>query len=295
MRKNHISDKKLSAFSLVELSIVLLIIGILIAGITSASRLIAEYRLTTARTISQSSAVPSIADLALWLDATAEEKVTNAAGSTDIVDTETVNTWIDNSPQTVTPLTFTSLSGSLPSYVRSGVNNLPTLRFTSVAAATSGDCMSADFSAGVNTGQFTLFTVVRPTLNQSATRVIIRSLASTIGYSLDVDTDETFNFSAAADTDNDTVAATLGNVYVVAARRDDTSNTIYLDGTASAATTAAYTAGTSAATFIGCSAASTAHFDGDISEIILYSRSLRAAEIDAVEEYLGKKYNITMN
>ncbi len=49
--KNHIK----TAFSLIELSIVILIVGIIIAGITQSSRLVELYRISSAKTQTQSS------------------------------------------------------------------------------------------------------------------------------------------------------------------------------------------------------------------------------------------------
>lgn len=54
-KKNFMKNKFNKAFSLIELSIVILIIGILVAGVTSSSRLINQMRLTSARTLTQSS------------------------------------------------------------------------------------------------------------------------------------------------------------------------------------------------------------------------------------------------
>ena len=57
--------KQNRAFSLVELSIVILVIGIVIAGVTQTSRLIGQMKLSSARTLSQSSDVNGIKDLIL--------------------------------------------------------------------------------------------------------------------------------------------------------------------------------------------------------------------------------------
>lgn len=51
---------KKSAFSLIELSIVILIVGILIAGVTQSSRMVGKSRIKTAKTLTQSSPVGSI-------------------------------------------------------------------------------------------------------------------------------------------------------------------------------------------------------------------------------------------
>ena len=52
------------AYSMMEMSLLILIIGILVAGVTQGSRLIQQFRLQNARTLTQSSPVASIKDLA---------------------------------------------------------------------------------------------------------------------------------------------------------------------------------------------------------------------------------------
>ncbi|MFM2200490.1 MAG: hypothetical protein RL769_545, partial [Pseudomonadota bacterium] len=49
MKKNHNTNPRHQAFSLIELSIVILIIGILVAGVTQSSRLVNQIRLSTAQ------------------------------------------------------------------------------------------------------------------------------------------------------------------------------------------------------------------------------------------------------
>ena len=100
--------KKYSAFSLIELSIVILIIGVLIAGVTQASRLVRQSKLTTARTLTQSSAVNSIKGLLLWLEPTMD----NSFKSSETTDANPITTWYDINPQVSLPNTFTSNSSS---------------------------------------------------------------------------------------------------------------------------------------------------------------------------------------
>jgi hypothetical protein len=64
---------KRTAFSILELSIILVILGILISGISSGIDLYQEYRNTTARSLSKNSPVIRIQDLAMWIDANAIE------------------------------------------------------------------------------------------------------------------------------------------------------------------------------------------------------------------------------
>jgi len=47
-----------------------------VAGVISGNNLVYKFKLSTARTFTQSSPVSSIKDLSLWLDATAENAIT---------------------------------------------------------------------------------------------------------------------------------------------------------------------------------------------------------------------------
>lgn len=74
MSKNKL--KKLKAFSLIEIAIVIIVISILISGIIGSREIINMVRLKTAQTTTTSSPVGSMKDLALWLETSLDESVT---------------------------------------------------------------------------------------------------------------------------------------------------------------------------------------------------------------------------
>ena len=119
------NKNNLSGFSLIELSIVILIIGILIAGVTQGSRLVRESRLSSAKTLTQSSDVASIADLTLWLDATDEETIETNNEFGNAEDGETVTQWNDKNPQLSNGVNLTGTA----EYREVGINGLPALDF----------------------------------------------------------------------------------------------------------------------------------------------------------------------
>ena len=122
---------KKTAFSLIELSIVILIIGILIAGVTQSSRLIREIRFAGAQSITQSSDIASIADLAIWLETTSEKSFTTARPE----DGDAIQTWNDINPKISDTLKTNAIQATLgnrPIYKAGAINNLPALRFDGV-------------------------------------------------------------------------------------------------------------------------------------------------------------------
>jgi len=112
------------AFSLIELSIVILISGILVAGVTQSSRLVKQIRLASIKSMTLSSPVSSIKDLAVWLESTMD---------TSFIDSEETNgssvtTWFDINPQSASKSNATSPSASEnPIYLENGINGLPAL------------------------------------------------------------------------------------------------------------------------------------------------------------------------
>ena len=128
--------KKHTAFSLIELSIVILIIGILVAGVTQGSRLITRMKVASARAQTQSAPVNSIRDIVGWWETTLEqsfggnEPEESAAGGTT-----GVATWYDINPQAITKNNATqATAANNPGYTITSsttLNGLPTLQFNS--------------------------------------------------------------------------------------------------------------------------------------------------------------------
>ena len=112
------------AFSLIELSIVILIIGILVAGVTQSSRLIKQMRLSSARSMTISSPVSSIKDLAVWLESSMENSFIDSEESNG----STITTWYDINPQSSTKYNAISPSANeSPLYKADGINGLPVI------------------------------------------------------------------------------------------------------------------------------------------------------------------------
>ncbi|MBM5781910.1 MAG: prepilin-type N-terminal cleavage/methylation domain-containing protein [Pelagibacterales bacterium] len=92
MKKSQFSN---SAFSLIEMSIVLLIIGILISGVTQGLKLLNKFKLQTAQSLTQSSPVASISGLSYWFESTSEKSFS----ASEAVDEEKISNWYDISPR----------------------------------------------------------------------------------------------------------------------------------------------------------------------------------------------------
>lgn len=145
------------AFSLIELSIVILIIGIVIAGVTSGSILVGKMRLAGARSITNSSPISSIKDLAFWLDSTSESSFIESQQE----DGQKITAWNDLNPQSIKKINLEQSDSSLqPLFKNNSINNLPTLLFDG-----SDDYLSTDanFLLGdaIEKDQVTFFIVMK--------------------------------------------------------------------------------------------------------------------------------------
>lgn len=291
--------KTKTAFSLVELSVVLLIIGIIIAGITQSSRLIAKFRLSSARTQTESSPVNSIKGLTVWFEPTLERSLD--ADETD--NATAVSTWYDIS-NTGTKMNATSTTILKPLYYEDCINDLPCLRFDG-----TDDYMSFDGSEIVGS-DYTIFAVVqRRTGTANYFLGTSSSVAANAGVGFGYTGGALLNLSQGDVSNDNTVAITTYSTPVpqlhaivndYATTSSSTPISHYLNGSATAS--ALVDVGTPAHTSLSAwaSAALGAHhndtsvvyYNGDIGEIIIYDRTLNTEERVAVEDYLDKKWKI---
>lgn len=122
---------KKSAFSLIELSIVVLIIGIIIVGVTQSSRVIRQMKLASARSLTEGSPVSSINGLVLWLETTSEKAFSRELEDATYLPNGTK--WLDRNPQSSLKAdAVTSILQNAPIYVDSCINDLPCLSFNTV-------------------------------------------------------------------------------------------------------------------------------------------------------------------
>ncbi len=122
--KNH------RAFSLIELSVVILIIGILIAGVTQGSKLIGNFRLQTAQTLTQNSPVSGIPSLILWFETSMETSFDDAEQENN----SPVSTWYDINMQSSSKTNATQATlANRPLFIKNVFNGIPAIRFDGVS------------------------------------------------------------------------------------------------------------------------------------------------------------------
>jgi prepilin-type N-terminal cleavage/methylation domain-containing protein len=280
-----------SAFSLIELSIVILIIGILIAGVIQGSKIYAFSKLQVARSLTTSSPVVGIKDLMLWYETSLE----TSFKSTEAIDSTAISTWYDNNPQAIAKNNATnSTTSQKPIFYENVLNGVPAIRFDG-----SDDKLPFDGSFFVGTS-YTVFVVEqrRAVFSTSNRGPFIQNnngsmynaqllgyytdnlvgivhypgtnVAGIAGYSNPIPRIHTFWFST-----------TSGLKYWlnggVAADASNSSATSVLNSNAGNA--------------LGGGAVVN-HYGGDLFEVICFSRDLTTEERQSVEDYLSKKYAV---
>lgn len=293
------SKSKSKAFSLIELSIVILVIGILIAGVTQGSALILKAKLKTAQALTQSSPVSAISGLRLWLETNLEQSFDEDEAS----DGTSVTTWYDINPQVSSKLYAITAGDGITYKDDTGINSLPSLYFDSTGA-TDFFTLSSSSSSVVATAiptennAFSFFIVAQADATGAIDDVFYNGTIASDGWGYGHSASaKNILFVSATD---DGAASKLSPEIISVTHAGGTlgSTRMYVNGVTDSTlgTTATNTAvSPTTGLYIGsrnATGSTTNNWKGYISEIIIFDKKLSNTDRRAVEEYLGKKYNI---
>lgn len=301
------------AFTLIEASVVILVIGILIAGITQGSRFIKDSRLKTAASLTQSSPVASIQDLTLWLESTSEKSFDDA----DSTNGHSVTNWYDINPRSLSLANFTqATAANRPTYTDGVLNSLPAIKFTNTGSAVTSSFMSTTGFANINSNA-TVFLVAK-TPATLVTQAIIskRVAAADLGTNIQVNVTtatDGWQFCASVTSSGTQHCYTGGSGittnkgYVVSMVYFSSSSSgikFYqnggdaLDSADSTPDSVSTSSAMSTTTYLGknglTAAAPSFFFNGYLAELIIFDRALKKEERESVQNYLGKKWGITI-
>ncbi len=294
-------------FSLIELSIVILVIGILVIGITQGSRVMSTAKIKSANALTNGSPVTSIPNLGLWVEASDQQNLKSSAvasiSTTDygnISDGSLISAWSDRNQQSSNKITLTAPGDSnRPAYLQNGINSLPSISFTRTSSQRLSSTIAPITEGNTN---YTMIAVFRPTTSLAATNYVVAQspVTSTASRQGAIFLNTTsIGFSGLS---NDYMASslTLNTNYIVAIRvNNNLANniTVYTNGvssTGASVTPASLNIGAEVIT-LGARTGAAGHFDGLISEIIIYNRALNNTEISSINSYLSTKYAIKLN
>lgn len=300
--------KKYSAFSLIELSVVILIIGILVAGVTQSSRLIKSMNLSSARTQTLSSPVSSISGVIGWWEASLEKSFGGSEPEEDSDGgTGGVGTWYDINPQSSYKNNATAIAtANRPGYTTgsSSINGLPTLQFNGTDQYLMFDGTSianSNYSIFVveqRSGAFGMGFMVAGTGDGATDNQLLQ-----VGYR--DDTNLTWG-QLGNDYNIDVDAYSLPTPRIHSMVFNSTASSpkvYYINGTAqtlndtygSAVGTQGLTAYDNASFGLYGTAPNDSYYAGNIGEIIIFNRALKTEERRSIEAYLSKKWKIRVS
>lgn len=285
-------------FSLIELSIVILIIGILIAGVTQSSRLVKQMRLSSARTMTQSSPVAGIKGLMVWLESTSEKSFLAAEAEEGV----NISLWNDINPQTSYPNNVTKTASSAVQYRESGINNLPSVYFGGTLAANT--FLSGTMVVPSPNNSFSLFTVSKFDDNTSTNWRIVMFNGNPSGSSsgwlyAKGGTGSPLNkrcISLYGASDQCGAATISKDAEIASATYDGTTLNVYYNGASILSNVASMNTPVAGGVLaIGGIEPASISYLGNIGEVIIFDRKLKNEERVAIEQYLGKKWGIKVN
>ena len=289
------SSQTKSAFSLIELSVVILIVGILVIGVTKGKKVLDGAKLASARSLTISSPVVSMENLVLWLDAT--DNSTIATGTVGIKtygapsDNSFVTDWKDKNPTSTSTYAVSAIADTnRPKYIQSGIDGLPTLQFDGT------DDYLRNINGIISDGKdgYTAIAVFKANDIRQAL-IFSQGDCAPNGSAAGIYMEFGSAGSWGCGTGYYTAPYKASVPYVVVVRINKTqtnTDTIYLNNYTSAGSQP-YVQLKSGAIAVG-NGANSQFFKGYISEIVVFDRALTNAEITTIQQYLSGKYGIKL-
>jgi prepilin-type N-terminal cleavage/methylation domain-containing protein len=278
--------KKESAFSLIELSVVLIVIGILVTGVTQGYAIVRSAKISNARSITAKSSISQTPGLIAWYEPTMKESFLASQSYNNAQITE----WRDISPYSLINQTnkLTTTASSNITFQNNTIGDLPSISFQGGAQRLS----LASFAQG-STSLSTIFLVFRTNYNPDTTNYRTILDGNTVTYSVSIKSDA-IQLNAGVIGTSNSLANTI--IYrapeIVAFYFNRTSSEVFANNTDNNLGGAKFNAGTNqlSALTIGANNSGGLGFNGNISEIIIFNRPIKAMERKEIFSYLAKKY-----
>ncbi len=299
-KKNIKKISKKSAFSLIEISVVILIIGILISGISQGIDLYSDYRFINAKNLTKNSRVARIEDLEMWLETSSEDSFATGTNSyvnlsSDPADGTKIGLWRDINPKLISASRFNVFRNNVlnnqPTYTRMGINSVPALKFDS-----DDSFNTYSYVPQLNTAKFSTFLVMNhDNLGGNDLNFVLYSRPGSIGgYSLLVqkltNNIQSLNYMVGGSVwqGSASVVKSSDVPIIVSFIFDGSTCKLYRNGVEySTNFSGSYAPNTNAQTYLAPR--------GYLGEFIYFSRNLTNGERIDIEKYLSKKWAINLN
>ncbi len=273
--------KKFSAFSLVEVSVVIIILGIFIAGVVVADGMVSKFRITAAQNLSRSSPVNEVSDAALWLETSLDSSFNGGEANNG----SPLSTWYDQ--RNSTSKVAISTAGASPTYSNT-INRVHAVEFD--GSANKYFTFDGSFLNGTD---YTIF-VLEKRKSANTNNYFLGTVGSgsnnslALGYSAD----STVIHAQGSNSYNSSVtnySGSVGNSRIFTFISSATSKKTYINGVLAAQSS-------SASQLSGISTLSIGqNYIGEIGEIAIFTRALEPDERIAIEDYVGKKWTSKIN
>lgn len=284
------------AFSLIEISIVILIVGILISGVSLGVDLYQDFKVTTAKSLTQNSRVSRINGLVLWLESSQKSSFepNNITNGTAITKWKNIAPNLNPNDRARFDAVKTDISVSGPIYRENAINSLAGLEFVNsenrclqVASGFDGDGKYSSvffvFKASNNWSNSLEYRMISRWPNGSAFYEIRNGgtpFSNNAGW-------ETFSYNSQS------LSPVKNKLYNFNLIIDRSSNIKFYLNKKSLGTIANSWTGTYSASdlYVGCKGGNGALFpDASYLELIIYDRALSENERIDVENYLTQKW-----
>lgn len=291
MTKDCNKNKK-SAFTLLEISIVMVVISLIVVAVAGGSYLISSAKLTSARIMTDSAPMLGMKNLVLWMETTSQDSYVNGEdGEDENGNGLTITSWKSLNNQVFGQVA--TATGS-PTYSKTAINGMPGIYFNG-----STDYFSIPDSQALSaTGDMTLFAVI---INTKTTQSNILAKSYNDSYRWRINNGVAGHWFLLDD--GVTQTTDIGNevernIPVIVSSEVDIGNTLTLSenkvrNQVIAITQNSIFDGTGPLT-IGSATGNFEAFRGHIGEIIIFDRLISEGEKDAIFDYLSKKWVITL-
>jgi hypothetical protein len=275
-----------SAFSFLELSIVILVIGILIAGFLASRHLIAKSRLIVAQSMVNSSPINSISGNILWLESSLSDKTLGQNLDTG----DYLTSWLDISyKQNKVKI---SAVGDGPTYSNS-INYVHAVKF---GDNSSNNYFKINDSSFLNETDYTIFILEkRISQNFGIGNYLIGSAESfALGYESENSVIQSHGEAASSNNkaDIESLGSYSNKPRVMTFEHSSVGNKIYINATLANQDNSSHAkAHLSGLTNLAIGKG----YNGEIGEIVIFNKILKEQDRKEVEDYLTKKWNAPNN
>jgi|TARA_Y100000389_G_scaffold182040_1_gene198266 hypothetical protein len=293
---------KKSAFSIIEISIVIIVVAIIAVFAIDYSAILKDTKLSNAKNLTQKSPISQINNIAFWYETSLDESF-----ESDIKNNDIINSWYQSklfSGNRIQLIQNDNNDLLKPQYLEKGINELPSLLFNN-----SGNCLRNKGNNNVyfNGKNYSLYIIFKP-YDTSSNHTLIHlektGIGSAIYLSLDLNN---INFShrqivSSSGGNNFTISNISNNkIYIIKIVKRQNKLSMWLNNSKKIDQQAIASSNFNVNDFnihfgshVCRNATLSRKFSGLISEIIIFNQALNSEDLQLIDQYLSKKYLINL-